>query len=74
MNVVGPYERETQRRVIEFFRNSLGYSYLGNWQDRAGNSNIEEEQLTDWLGRQGNDDRIVSRTLHELPKCGSAGR
>ena len=73
MNSVGQYEHETQRRVIEFFTNALGYRYLGNWQDRAGNSNIEEDLLADWLNRQGNDDRIVSRTLDKLRNAAAVG-
>ena len=64
MNVVGQYEYETQRRVIEFFRDlRWDTAILGNWRDRADNSNIEEDLLTGWLKRQGNDERIVSRTL-----------
>ena len=39
-----PLERHTQDRVIQFFSDALGYSYLGNWQDRE-NSNVEEELL-----------------------------
>jgi type I restriction enzyme R subunit len=35
-------QRETQKRVINLFRNKLGYRYLGDWQDHAGNSNNEE--------------------------------
>ena len=73
MNVVGQYERETQRHVIQFFRDSLGYSCLGNWKDRADNSNIEENLLAGWLERQGNDERIVSRTLHELRSAAALG-
>ena len=73
MSTVGQHERETQRRVIEFFRDSLGYSYLGNWRDRADNANIEEDLLTGWLKRQGNDERIVSRTLHEIRNAAALG-
>jgi len=43
---IGKPERETQRRVIELFRDELGYRFLGNWTDRAGNSNVEESLLT----------------------------
>ena len=34
MIAVGQRERATQNRVIRLFE-SLGYAYLGNWQDRA---------------------------------------
>ncbi len=42
MSVIGKSERVTQNRVIKLFRDELGYMYLGNWQDREGNDNIEE--------------------------------
>ena len=41
MSNVGQVERRTQDRVVELFRDALGYDYLGNWQDREGNSNVE---------------------------------
>ena len=44
--MVGQVERNAQRRVVEFFRNALGYEYLGNWQGREGNANIEKALLT----------------------------
>ncbi len=31
---VGQREIHMQRRVFAFFRNALGYSYPGHWQDR----------------------------------------
>ena len=49
--VIGKPEIVTQKRVIEFFCNELGYRYLGDWSDRA-NSNIEEKLLTDWLTKE----------------------
>ena len=45
MSTVGQREILTQQCVIAFFRNALGYNYLGYWKDREGNSNIEEEIL-----------------------------
>jgi type I restriction enzyme R subunit len=35
-------ERETQDRVIRLFRDTLKYNYLGDWDERDNNSNIEE--------------------------------
>ena len=46
MSTVGQPERATQNRVIALFRDELGYRYLGDWTDRADNSNIEESLLT----------------------------
>ena len=65
MKVVGEREIRTQRRVVAFLREALGYGYLGHWQDRAGNRNVEEDLVRDWLERQGHDDRIITRALRE---------
>ena len=46
MSDVGQIERKTQERVVKLFREQLGYDYLGNWEYREGNSNIEVELLT----------------------------
>ena len=42
MSKVGQREILTQKRVIAFFKDALGYAYLGNWQDRDNNRNLEE--------------------------------
>jgi type I restriction enzyme R subunit len=33
--------RATQNRLVKLFRDELGYIYLGNWEGRANNSNID---------------------------------
>ncbi len=48
------------------FRDELGYRYLGDWTDRGGNSNIEEEQLSAWLIRNGYTGPQISVALHKL--------
>ncbi len=63
---VGQPERATQNRIIALFRDELGYRYLGDWTDRAGNSNIEEAALTAWLARQGHTPERISAALHRL--------
>lgn len=73
MTTVGQREIRTQQRVIAFLRDALGYAYLGHWKDREGNSNIDEPQLTDWLRRQGHDDKIIKRALFELNKAAGLG-
>ena len=73
MSTVGQREILTQRRVVAFFQDELGYAYLGDWQDRPGNSNVEEVQLTDWLKRQGHDDKIIGKALRELGKVAALG-
>ena len=53
MSTVGQIERATQDRVVKLFRDQLGYRYLGNWEDRPDNRNIEEADLRAFLKRQG---------------------
>ena len=53
MSKVGQLERETQNRVVKLFQEQLGYTYLGNWEYRKGNRNIEEEHLRVYLVEQG---------------------
>ena len=66
MSTVGQREIHTQRRVIKFFKEDLGYTYLGNWKDRLDNSNVEKTLLTDWLKRQGHNDKIITKALREM--------
>jgi type I restriction enzyme R subunit len=50
------------------FRDSLKYDYLGNWIDREGNSNIEEEYLRAFLTKQGYSETLIDRALFRLNK------
>jgi type I restriction enzyme R subunit len=68
MSTVGQIERATQNRVVELLREQLGYTYLGNWEERPDNSNIEENYLRPFLKRQGYSDVLISRALYELNK------
>lgn len=66
---VGQREILTQQRVVKLFREQLGYDYLGDWTDRPGNRNIEEEYLRPFLlDKQGCDDALISRALYLLEK------
>lgn len=73
MTTVGQREVFSQQRVIAFFRDALGYAYLGHWKDREDNSNVEEAELTRWLKRQGHTDKIVGKVLFELNKAVALG-
>jgi type I restriction enzyme, R subunit len=69
MSSVGQREKRTQQRVVKLFCEQLGYDYLGDWTDRAGNRNIEEQYLRPFLhDRQGYDDALISRALYLLDK------
>ncbi len=59
-------ERVTQHRVVKLFKEELGYTYLGDWEDREGNSNIEEEYLKKYLIRKGYSDVQISKAIFEL--------
>ena len=73
MNAIGEREIFAQQRVVEFFRDALGYAYLGNWTSRPDNSNVERERLSAWLKGQGHNDRIIDKALHELGKAVALG-
>lgn len=65
MSSISKPERVTQNRIIKLFQNQLGYTYLGDWSERA-NSNIEEEYLTAWLEKNGYNAVQISNALTTL--------
>jgi type I restriction enzyme, R subunit len=70
MSTVGQIEKKTQARVVKLFREQLGYDYLGDWTDREGNRNIEDELLRAFLrDTQGYDEVLIARALHLLDKA-----
>ncbi len=73
MSTVGQREIRTQKRVIAFFKDALGYAYLGNWQDRANNRNVEEEMVSNWFEGQGHNKKIIDKVLFELGKGAALG-
>ncbi|MFT9496785.1 type I restriction endonuclease subunit R [Anaerosolibacter sp.] len=66
MSTVGQVERKTQNRIVKLFKDELGYTYLGNWEDRTDNSNIEERLAIDYLKRRGYNYPMITRALYEL--------
>ena len=69
MSNIGKKERETQDRVIALMDKELGYHYLGNWEDRAGNSNVEEELLNTWLVvKKGVEKDLAAKAIFEFNK------
>ena len=61
-------ERATQDRVIALFEDALGYRYLDDWSDRAGNSNIEVGLLTAYLTQSGYSAGQISRAIDALQR------
>jgi type I restriction enzyme R subunit len=68
MSKIGKKERETQDRVKALFRKELKYRYLGNWENRDENSNIEEDILIAYLTRKGYHSRLIQKALYEFKK------
>ena len=66
MTDVGKPERATQNRVIALFRDELHYRYLGDWIDRDGNSNIEDDILSAYLAASGYTSAQISAALYKL--------
>jgi type I restriction enzyme R subunit len=66
MSTLGQPERATQNRVVALFRDELHYRYLGDWTDREGNSDIEEQLLASYLSRNGYSAAQISAAIHKL--------
>jgi len=67
---VGQIERKTQDRIIKLFseKDGLGYIYLGKWEERKDNSNIEEELLIIFLKKKGYSEIQIKKALRDLKK------
>lgn len=70
---VGQIERKTQDRVVKLFNERLEYDYLGNWEYRDGNSNVEIDLLTANLQARGYDDNLINRAVDRLKSDASLG-
>lgn len=68
MSTVGQIEKATQARVVKLFKNQLGYDYLGNWIDRAGNANIEPDYLRPFLETKGYAPALITKAIAHLTK------
>ncbi len=68
MTKVGEIERKTQNRVVMLLANELQYKYLGVYEEREDNSNIEVETLSTYLLRKGYSDNLITRAITELQK------
>ncbi len=66
MTKVGAIERSTQNRIVQLFQEELGYTYLGDWQERENNSNIEEALLKAYLGRKGYNSAQITKAIYQL--------
>ncbi len=73
MSTVGQREKATQNRVVKLFQEQLGYEYLGDWQYRPDNSNIETDLLSKWLTRQGVSETLIGRAMYQLDQAAALG-
>jgi type I restriction enzyme R subunit len=65
---VGEIERKTQNRVVMLLANELKYNYLGVYEDREDNSNIEVDALKSYFQRKGYSETLITRAITELQK------
>lgn len=68
---IGQKEKKTQDRIVELFQDKLDYTYLGNYEERENNSNVEEELVIKFLKRQGYNNTLINKALHEFTKLAS---
>ena len=73
MSNVGQLERKTQNRAVTFFKEQLSYDYLGDWEYREGNSNIETALLTKWLKSRRTPEALIKRALRKLDAAAALG-
>lgn len=69
MSNVGQIERRTQNRIVRLFQRELAYTYLGNWEDRQNNHNLEEELLKRYLKGRGYSEKLIGRAWYELTRA-----
>ncbi len=76
MSKIGEPERAAQNRVVALLSGhetdtpgGLGWRYLGDWQKRTGNANIEEEYLRPWLLSRGYTPDIATKAIAALKRA-----
>lgn len=75
MTTIGEPERATQTRIVALLSDhstdtpgGLGWRYLGDWQKREGNANIEPDLLRPWLERR-HPPEIAAKAIAELTRA-----
>ncbi|QTA82714.1 Type I restriction enzyme R protein [Desulfonema limicola] len=68
MSELGQKEKITQNRVVKLFQNKLKYRYLGNWEEKEDNSNIDTEILTQYLSDSGYSKTLINKALFDLDR------
>jgi type I restriction enzyme R subunit len=73
MSNVGQVERKTQDRVIALFRDRLEFDYLGDWEYRESNSNVETQLLEANLEARHYGAIQISKAVERLRRDASLG-
>ncbi len=73
MSDVGQRESKAQERVVKLFQKRLGYDYLGSWESRTGNSNVEVDLLRRSLQARGYNENLINKTIEQLKKATAVG-
>ena len=73
MSNVGQIERKAQQKVIKLFTERLDYEYLGDWEYRDGNANVEVDLLTQNLAARGYEDNLINKAILKLTSDASLG-
>jgi type I restriction enzyme, R subunit len=73
MSQVGERERFAQNRIVKLFttpeaNGGLGYTYLGDWHERAGNANVEETLLRTYLAGKYSP-TLIDKAVFEFTKA-----
>lgn len=66
MTHIGEIERMTQNRLVRLFEQNLKYIYLGNWEEREDNRNVEEELLQKSLLSRGYTQQEIAKAIPKL--------
>jgi len=62
---VGKPERASQNRVLQLFQ-SMGYTYLGDWEEEKRTQPVEENTLKDHLLSQGYSEVLIQKAIDKL--------
>ena len=72
MGKVGQREKLTQKRVVKLFKETLRYSYLGDWSEEQRTSPIEVDLLKRFISEnQSHSPQLIDRALTEFQKVAS---
>ena len=62
---VGKPERASQNRVLQLFQ-SMGYTYLGDWEEEVRTQPVEENILKDHLLSQGYSEVLIQKAIDKF--------